>query len=277
MKRLILLSLFLFAFSFVSAEACSPSVTLLNQDPYPAVPGEYTKLVFQMDGLDNPECGSVELQLLEDFPISFDSNDSGYRKFEKINFLRDYSSSVLVPFKRVRISPNALDGNNPIEMKLKSEGNPEQLILFDLEVKGSAADFEIHVSEYDVPTSQMTLQILNIAKSDIKALTVEIPKQDNIEVKGSNIMIVGDLDSNEYSTADFEAKPKDGTITLKLYYTDSIDVRRKVEQKIEFDSSYFTNKFSDKKDSNMWTYITIIIVLLLVFLFYRRSKKKNKK
>ena len=53
--------------------------------------------------------------------------------------------------------------------------------------------------------NEITIEVLNIEASDIEALTIEIPKQDNIEVKGPNKIVVGDLDSNEYTTAEFEA------------------------------------------------------------------------
>jgi len=63
----------LFSFSsltFVSAEGCNLDVSLINQDPYPATPGDYVKLVFQVNGVSNPQCGTVEFELLEQYPLS---------------------------------------------------------------------------------------------------------------------------------------------------------------------------------------------------------------
>ena len=82
----------------------------------------------------------------------------------------------------------------------------------------------------------MTIEILNIADTDIEALTIEIPKQDNIVIKGTNRVVVGDLDSNEYTTADFKANLKDGEINLKILYTDQTGIRREVMEKVFFDS-----------------------------------------
>ncbi|MEK6850524.1 MAG: hypothetical protein AABX85_03040 [Nanoarchaeota archaeon] len=79
MKRLVTWPLFMFVLvgfisltNFVHAESCSPTVTLLNQDPYPVIPGEYVKLVFQIEGLANSECGKVYFELIEDYPMKFD-------------------------------------------------------------------------------------------------------------------------------------------------------------------------------------------------------------
>ena len=50
-KLLILLPLFLISLTLVSAIACDLKVSMINQDPYPAIPGEYVKIVFQVEGV----------------------------------------------------------------------------------------------------------------------------------------------------------------------------------------------------------------------------------
>ena len=58
----------------VSADLCNPAVSLINQDPYPAVPGEYVKLLFQISGVSNPECASTSVELKPSYPFSLDCN-----------------------------------------------------------------------------------------------------------------------------------------------------------------------------------------------------------
>ena len=79
-------------------------------------------------------------------------------------------------------------------------------------------DFEVYVGDHVIKDKSLVFEILNIGNQDIEALTVEIPKQENIVVKGANRNIVGDLDSNEYTTTDFEAIPAGGDINLILHY-----------------------------------------------------------
>jgi hypothetical protein len=147
-----------------------------------------------------------------------------------------------------------------------------------LNVEDTRADFEIHIEKYSSDTKVLTLEILNIGKSDIQALTLEIPKQANIEVKNSNINIVGDLDSNEYTTADFEATPQKGDINVKITYTDSINTRRTIEKTVYFDPEYFQGRVEDQKQGGAGTYIILVIIVLFVgFLIYRRIKKKRAK
>ena len=112
---------------------------------------------------------------------------------------------ILLPYK-LRIDENALDGENPIEVYYSNKNCFKWLIKeFDITVQDTRADFEVYVKDYDYITKELTFEILNIAETDVEALTIEIPKQDNIDIKGANRIVVGDLDSNEYTTADFEA------------------------------------------------------------------------
>jgi len=281
MKKSLILLLVLFSFAsltVVSAEPCDPEISLLNQDPYPAVPGEYVKLVFQVDGLDNPDCNDFTFTLLEDYPIIFDPWEVQEKVFKKVNFIKDYESNLLIPYE-VRIDENALDGSNPIEVRAQSRGKAAILKTFTLEVDDTTALFEAYVKDYSYTTNEMTIEVLNIAESDIEALTIEIPKQEGVSVKGSNRIVVGDLDSNEFTTADFEISLTDGLIDVNLVYSDSINVRRTTPMKISFDSSYFIDRKADQKTTGMGTYVFYVVIVLLVlwWILRRRKKKKEKK
>lgn len=281
MKLVMVLGAFvslLFLVSFATAEVCSPEVTLLNQDPYPAVPGDYVKLVFQVEGLENPECRDFEFELLSDYPIEFDPGKSGLREYGQLDFIKDYESNILIPYE-VRINENALDGENPIEVRFQNKKGADAEIFetFNVEVEDSRVDFEVYVKNYDYTTKEMTLEILNIDKADIEALTVEIPKQSAIEIKGPNRIVVGDLDSDEYTTADFEATPQEGKFTIYLTYSDTINVRRTVEKSVTFDSSYFTNRVADQKTTSKSTYAAYaVIALLIIWWIWRKIAKRRK-
>src|SRR3989344_3696915 len=237
-KRLIfqLILVSIFSLAFASAGACDLNVTLINQDPYPAVPGDYVKLVFQIKGIESPDCSDITFELLKDYPIEFDPGESGLRIFKKVDYLKDFETNILTPYE-VRVNEDALDGSNPIEANIQSSGD-----------------------------------------SAVEALTLEIPKQQNIEVKGPSRVVVGDLDSNEYTSADFEATVKDGEIKVDIIYTDSINIRRTLTKTINFDSSYFTNRIADKKTTSSMTYLLYAAVVLVIgyYIYHKRKKRKEK-
>ena len=278
MRRQVISLLFLMALSLVVAEACQLDVSLLNQDPYPAVQGDYVKLVFQVDGVANTECKTVDFELLEKYPISFDAGQQRRFTIDAGTYTGSNYQDFFMATYKVRVNADALDGANPIEVRYSYGFGSTQTKEVDMEVEDVRADFEVVVKDYDYGTHELTLEILNIEDSDVEALTVEIPKQDNIEVKGPNRIVVGDLDSNEYTTADFEATVEDGEVSLTLTYSDAINVRRTVEETVVFDSSYFKDRKADESSVGAGTYIFWIVVVVVVGWFgWKKWKKKKKK
>ncbi len=272
------MTLFLLILSLtITSAACDLTTTLLNQNPYPAVPGDYVKLVFQIEGINGADCDDISFTLLENYPIKFNPGELGLRKFDKTNYIRDYESSILIPYE-VRVDSAALDGANPIEVRIQNKGDAPQIKSFDLEVEDVRTDFEVHIKNYDYSTNELTLEILNIKSPNIEALTVKIPQQQNIIVKGPSQVIVGDLDSNEYTTADFEAIPSDGEITLELTYSDAVNIRRSITKTVTFDSIYFTNRKADQGTTSTWTYVIYFAIIGgIIYWFYRRRKKAKAK
>jgi hypothetical protein len=283
MKKGIILSFIsllavLFLFGNLVSAVCNLDISMLNQDPYPAIPGDYVKVVFQIDGLENSECGEVTFGIKEEYPISLDPNITNPITIKSGTFQANYGSFYLAPYK-LRLDENALDGENPIEVyHTKSLSDLTVITEFNLTVKDIRADFEIHVKDYNYNTRELTFEILNIAESDVEALTIEIPKQEGIEIKGTNRMVVGDLDTNEYTTADFEAilPEKEIKMNLNVIYTDSINVRREMQKVVDFDSSYFIGRNSDKKAQPYWLY-TLIFVVVIIFVWRRIKKNKREK
>jgi hypothetical protein len=266
----------IFSLAGVLAAPCDLQVSMVNQDPLPAIPGEEVKLVFQVRGVENNECGTVNFELLEKYPISLSPDQESMYTIQSGTFQKNYQSFFLAPFT-VRLSNDALDGNNSIEVRYRHSNNVGWVTKeFNLEVEDVRADFEVYVKNYEPATRTLTFEILNIAASDVQALTVEVEKQNNVEIKGASRNIVGDLDSNEYTTAEFEATPQEGEIVLKLSYSDSINERRVVEKTVMYEPEYFEGLVKDQKSSPVGTYIILLIIIaLIVYYFYRRAKKKK--
>lgn len=266
----------IYSFSvIVSAETCNLQISMLNQDPYPAIPGDYVKVVFQIDGIRNTECGTVTFGIKEDYPVYLDPNVENPITINSGVYAKNYGSFYLAPYK-LRVDPNALDGENPIEIYYSTRTASNVVKEFDITVEDIRADFEIHVKDYNYITKELTLEILNIAEADVEALTLEIPKQNSIEIKGANRIVVGDLDSNEYTTADFEAILSEGEtkINLNVVYTDSINVRREMQKVVEFDSSYFIDRNGDKKTPPYWLFGIIVFVIIIII--WRIIKKRRR-
>jgi len=259
----------------ILAEGCTLDVSMINQDPYPANPGEYVKVLFQINGLSNPDCGVVTFQVKEQFPFTIKPGTTNPLEVRSGTYSRKYSSFYNAPYELL-IDKDAVDGDHTIEVSYTTD-TVEKLKEFTINIEDTRADFEIYVKDYDPLTKTLTFEILNVGENDIEALTLEIPKQVNVDIKGANRKVIGDLDSNEYTTADFEATPKDGNIEVNIVYTDIINVRREITKQVMYDSSYFDMRNGDQKKQPIWAYVLAgVVVLWIVWSRIRKAKRKKK-
>ena len=93
MKRgLLFLFIFCLSFNFILANACNLDISLLNQEPYPAVPGETVKIVFQVNGISSNECGDISLGIVENYPFTLDPSSQASYTIKSGTFTKDYQS-----------------------------------------------------------------------------------------------------------------------------------------------------------------------------------------
>ena len=270
-----ILAIVVFISMAAAAQTCNIVPILLNQDPYPATQGEYVKLVFQLQGMENTDCGKVTFELQNKYPLIFDPNSTTRYEIDSGTFKTDYNSSPILSYK-VRVDKDAVDGDNPIQVQYSfRDGQVDLLKQFNLNIGNSQADFEVFVKDYNYATKALTLEVLNYGKSKVQAILVEIPKQENINLTGSNKNLAGDLDTNEYTSVDFTGSPIDGQMKVLISYTDVAGIRRSMAKQVSFDSSYFLNTKPSSGGFSWTTLIIIVIVLAIIYYFYRRSKKKR--
>ena len=259
-----------------AAVICDLNPVLLNQDPYPAVPGETVKIVFQVDGLANSQCGDVAITLNEDFPFEVEPGTNPTVNLASGTYVKDFESFALVPYWLV-INKDALDGENNIDLDITTTAGGKTTHSFDIEVSDLRTDYEISIKNYDPSTKIMTFEILNTGEHDVEALTIDVPKQDNFAIKGTSRNIIGSLDSNDDTTFSFEGVPSNGDIKLIVTYTDEINERRMIEKTVSFDEDYFDGR-GVKEGRSVWFYITIIILLIIGYRWWkaRRDKKRRR-
>ena len=273
----LIVSLFLFAIPLIAAEtSCSLDATMINQDPYPAIPGEYVKFVFQVTGVENPACNDVYFELLQNYPISADSTTSTKTQIKGGTYSSTtYSSSLVVPYK-VRVDENAVDGENEVSVAFSSTQFSTIVKRFNFSIENPKASFEVFVKDYDFTKKTMTFQILNTGKKDVKAITMEILPESKVQMRGSSINVVGDLDSNDYTTTDFGLVPLNGMIKVKITYTDQNNVRRSVEKDVSYNSQNFVYKTESKDGSkNIYYIVGAVIILLVIYFIWRRRKHRR--
>lgn len=282
MKKSLLIISALILLNLVSATltpSCELRVDLFNQDPYPAVPGDYVKVIFQVRGVENSACRDVVFSIVPEYPFSLDTDKSSSITIKGGTYTNDYNAFLMVPYT-LRVNKDAIEGYNALKIKYSTDRTLSSFVTedFDIKVEDVKTDFQIFVRDYDSMKNTITFEILNSGKNDVEALVFKIPKQENIVVRRSSTNIIGSLDSNDFTTTNFEAVPSNGEIKIELEYTDSINKRRIYETSVVFDKEYFQGL---KRDEKTRSTTTIILSLLVVggigYYFYNRRQKAKKK
>lgn len=276
----LLLANIIFVSSIEAAPSCNLQVSLVNQDPYPAVPGSLLKLVFQIDGIESTNCKDVELSFVESFPFKLDpSSEKLYQIKSGTYNNQDYKTFFQAPFK-VLVDSDASDGENILEIRYRSSAFGGYVVKqFKIEVKDFKTDFEVFVKNYDYATQTLDLQILNIGKEDVSAVSIEIPKQEGISIRGTNKNIIGDLDSNEDTVTDFKTTIESKEFLVNVAYTDFTGERRIKEERVSFESAYFMYTKDSGKGSLLTYFFYTLIAIIVIYFIYKKffKKKKNTK
>ncbi|MCX8159218.1 MAG: hypothetical protein N3D20_02935 [Candidatus Pacearchaeota archaeon] len=277
--RLVLVA-FLLILPFASA-VCEMSAELFNQDPYPAVPGEYVKLVFQLNWTEESDCkdADVFVKILPEYPFILDSNEKGSFVFKSGNYVYGYQKYMLAGFK-IRVDERAIKGDNKLKLMYGFSGKDYAPVVkeFLVNVKEVETDFEVRIQDYSKLTNTITFGIVNTGKTDAKSLVFEVPFQENIKLKGSGNVIIGSLNSNDDTTATIKGIPKEGEIIVRLTYNDENDVRRVIEKKVQFIES-LNGDLEVKPYRGTYFYLFwIMFAIVLVYYsygYYKKRKEKN--
>lgn len=274
MKRGLFIFTFLILFSSNVFAICNVDISMLNQDPYPAIPGENVKIVFQIITSGADCSGTIPMQFIEKYPFTLDfSSEKSYNIPTNI-YARDYSSSTLAPFT-VRVDKDALDGETPLEIQYGSA-----IKKFFLNVGDVRSDFELFVENYNYLNNEFTFEIQNIAGNDASGITVEIPIQDGVKIIGTNMKNIGSLSRNEDTNFDFNlvTDNDNNAILVKIHYSDSTNTRRIVEKKIDFNSDNFEQTPESKYSFKVIIPLVLVIGLILYFILkkYKKHKKYKK-
>ena len=202
----------------VQAQGLQPelSVVMTRYDPYPAETGEYMNLWVKVQNLGSVSARNLTLELQDTYPFSVDASEERVRSFGEVL----PTEPVLVEY-RVRVDSDALDGRNPIDLKVSADGRGFFIESFDIYVESKAVDFAIGslVSEperlvSDSESNKLTLNLQNVGESAAKLVRAELLLPDGFTPSESY--------SDEYSVGNIEAESS-GTAIFYLDIDDSVE------------------------------------------------------
>ncbi len=285
---------------------CSPTIKLINQDPTPAIPDSYLKLIFEVSGIGT-ECEGLKVKLSPEYPFSLDPSSNPIQTIEGTPDTPDYKNTWMVPYK-VRVANDALEGDYDLKL-LYNTGtqnfdNAYVIDNFNISITDSQTDFSIVIQ--GTSGTQASIGIVNIGRNTANSLIVGIPAQENFIASGINEQIVGNLAAGDYTIVSFNiasvttsvnarnqnrtnsgnfnrlnpgqnitnssnARLNSQMLNIKLDYTDGIGKRRSVIKQVQFSGSSAQGNFtrtSTRSSSGTISGVpyTYIIIIILIII-----------
>ena len=193
-----------------SSTLCNPDISLINQDPAPAVPNGYVKVIFEVSNLGNcPNGFSVKLD--PQYPFSLDSGTNPVQELKQNPFTtNDYKSVWNVPYT-IRVAQDALEGDYYLNLLYSTGANKNFNYLsasqsFNISIRDVQTNFYAVVQDY--ANSQVSVGIVNTGKNTANSMVVSIPQQNGFTVTGTSQQIVGNLAAGDYTIVSFKITPR---------------------------------------------------------------------
>jgi hypothetical protein len=217
----------------VQAQSINPQVSVImtKYDPFPVEAGNYFTLWVKVQNLGAVDAQNVTLELLDTFPFTIDPNEERVRFFGTVKAGED-----LLAQYRVRVEDSAVEGNNPLDVRLSTDGRVFFTTSFDVYVESRLVDFEIGnlASEpenlfSDSENNKLTITLHNVGEGEAKLVKTELRLPSGFIPSSSysdtySIGTVGAESSGNavfYIDIDRSVQSGEHYATLKVSYKDS--------------------------------------------------------
>ena len=263
-------------------------VSLVNQNPSSAIPGDYVELLFKVENIGTNNAENVTLQLIPEYPFSLDPGANAVQQLGTVKGLQSGDNAFLIRYK-TKVDKDAVNGDNGIKLKY-SESGGSTTIKFNISVSDSRTDFDVVVQD------STTLAIANIGANTASSVIVRIPEQQNFRVSGASATILGNLDAGDYTlttfqlsqTRNFNISSGGNNLIVEISYTDTLGIRRTIQKNVlfgfggnEFGGNVTGQSFQRGQSQNLLSNSLLYIgigaagIIVIVVLIKIRTRKKK--
>jgi hypothetical protein len=161
-------------------EAPTLDITLINQDPDPAGPGDYVELRFKVV---NTQAGSnakdLMFRLKPQFPFSLDPSEDEEKSFGNLPALGDAGNALIVKYKLL-VDDDAVQGSNKIHLEYKHDllGWIAKEFTVDIQtVDANIAIVSVNTNPEKIrpgEESEVQITVRNMADSTVKDVSFKL-------------------------------------------------------------------------------------------------------
>lgn len=195
----------------------SLKVTLLNQDPDPANPGEYVELRFNVEKIGNEEMEDISFELVPDYPFSFDASDSPIKELGNWKVQADDSTYYRLYYK-LRVDENAIEDTYNLTLIQRANGL-ESSQKFGVRVD-KPRDIEFSVGSVKTNPQQL---VPDYDDGSIDIELVNIGEEDAYQVVSTMKLVDGVEESFGYSNRVSLGKIEAGSAKTATFYVDTLE------------------------------------------------------
>lgn len=260
-------------------------------DPYPAEPGQIVTLWAAVQNWGDEAIDNVYLRVAPKYPFQLPYG-SGVEAAGKVHAF----SERLVEWDLI-VDENAIEGIYSFDVQQCSDAECSKVLReleVDISVKTGGSP-RIKVGIEDASTFQggtngdVTLNIVNRGKLDVKFLTLTLLPSDEYEILSPTEVYIGELESDDFDTVDYnifvnENLANDDTVyvdlPVKVEYTDSNnrDYTAQSQVKLKVYSQTDLKRFglmTENSGSNIYMLVGLIAVGGIVW-YWRKKRKQHK-
>lgn len=244
----------------------------IRTDPEMISPGKEATLLFTLENQADSAMKDIDIKLNLPDEIA----PSGEVAEKKVRMIEGHGISDMI-FK-IKAMPNTNGGIYKIPFTLTYTDNLGKAYSQDgvipVEVS-SKPDLIFSIDSTTLSKSNklgdVDIKIVNRGLTNIKFVTVEILDSEKFKLLSSNIVYIGDIDSDDFGTASFKISArtsKDFSIPIELSARDAVN--NDYTQTVNVPLKMLSASEMGKK-SPFGTVITIIIIILIILMIFIRK------
>ena len=230
----LLVSLFVSLVSATNDNTAILSLSLVNQDPDPALAGEIVEIRIGVENKGGDSVENLVLELIPSYPFTKVSGEGLIKSVGTIGAYKYDADMKIVKFK-LRVDRDATAGEYELKIKQYQEGSSEISIekSFNIEIENRESAEVIYIDQVELipgKITPMTFTVNNVGSAPLRELTFQWENSEDIilpvgsdNTKYIKYIDVGDDAEMEFNViASANADPDLYKLDLKLIYNDPI-------------------------------------------------------
>ncbi len=255
------------------------NVEVIHIDKAALDPGKLSDLKFTINNLGNAPLRDVTFKWenKDKVILPVGSDNTRYIKYIDINETYNLDYQVIA-------DTNAKQGLYQLDLYLtytdSINGTTKEISTIAGVYIGGGTDFDIALEE--IAGDETSFNVANVGSNPAYAVLVTIPGQKDWKVSNSNSVMIGNLNSGDYTVASYKLQHISNSsqnMQMQISYTDTMGLRKTVDKEVYVsqDNTTTTTSSQISQPDIGFAFVAIAVLAGLIAAIAYRNKKKEEK